>query len=84
MSAKEHGGDPCSACSAILGGAQACAYSHGFRPGAYETPCRCGGDGLGVNGFHYPGAHGCLLEKSTPATSPLTGIQSTLHCEWSY
>lgn len=26
-----------------------------------EKPCTCGGKGLGANGFHYPGAPGCLL-----------------------
>lgn len=52
------------------------------------VPCQCGGKGLGANGYHYPGAHGCL-RTSPPETAlrdvpPLTNIQSTLHCEWSH
>lgn len=28
-----------------------------------DRPCTCGAMGLGGNGFHYPGAHGCLVDE---------------------
>ena len=67
-----------------------------FNPSKEEggtVPCQCGGNGLGVNGYHYPGAYGCCLRPSPPETEPLAicvddppfgDIRSLLHCDWAY
>jgi len=41
--------------------------SRAFNPET-TVPCKCGGQGRGFNGFHYPHAQGCLLPDPEPAS----------------
>lgn len=40
--------------------------------------CNCGGQALGLNGFHYPGALGCKA-LDTPMHQALTNLTESVH-----
>ena len=48
--------------------------SWGFRQPAEEQPCPCGDEGLGKDGFHYPGAEGCAYWPPPDWLEPLARV----------